>query len=81
MTLERGDACCFPQGPAGVHRLRNESEEAARLVIFSTPADRPMSTFYPDEDTVAIHLSDHEGFLFSHNDRIEDYWDGEPGAT
>jgi hypothetical protein len=39
-----------------------------------------MSAFYPDEDTVLVSISDHEGFLFRHNDRIEGYWDGEPGA-
>jgi hypothetical protein len=40
-----------------------------------------MSTFYPDEDTVQIYISDRERWLFRHDDRIEDYWDGEPGAT
>ena len=79
--LSAGDICCFPQGPTGAHRLSNDSEEPARLIVFSTSTDRPMSTFYPDEDTVLIHISDRERLLFRHEDRIEDYWDGEPGAT
>ena len=79
--LSAGDICCFPQGPTGAHRLRNDSKEPARLIVFSTSTDRPMSTFYPDEDTVLIHISDRERLLFRHDDRIEDYWDGEPGAT
>jgi uncharacterized cupin superfamily protein len=79
--LSAGDICCFPQGPTGAHRLRNDSEEPARLIVFSTSTDRPMSTFYPDEDTVLIHISDRERLLLRHEDRIEDYWDGEPGAT
>ena len=79
--LSAGNVCCFPQGPTGAHRLRNDSEEPARLIVFSTSADRPMSAFYPDEDTVLIHISDRERLLFRQDDRIEDYWDGEPGAT
>ena len=79
--LSAGDICCFPQGPTGAHRLRNDSGEPARLIVFSTSTDRPMSTFYPDEDTVLISISDRERLLFRHADRIEDYWDGEPGAT
>jgi hypothetical protein len=58
----------------------NDSAEPARLVVFSTPDDRPRSTFYPEDDTVLIHTADGERWLFRHADRIEDYWDGEPGA-
>jgi len=80
-VLSAGDICCFPQGPIGAHRLGNDGGEPARLIVFSTSTDRPMSTFYPDEDTVLIHVSDRERLLFRHGDRIEDYWDGEPGAA
>jgi uncharacterized cupin superfamily protein len=80
-TLGRSDICCFPQGPAGAHALRNDSEHPARLIVFSTQTNRPMSAFYPDEDAVLIRISDHEGFLFRNSDQIEDYWDGEPGAA
>lgn len=69
--LSTGDLCCFPQGPTGAHRLCNESEEPARLVVFSTSSDRPMSTFYPDEDTVLIYISDGEQLLFRRSDAIE----------
>jgi uncharacterized cupin superfamily protein len=79
-TLSAGDICCFPQGPTGAHRLGNDGKDSARLIVFSTPAGRPMSAFYPDEGTVLVSISDNEGFLFRHDDRIEDYWDGEPGA-
>jgi uncharacterized cupin superfamily protein len=79
--LSAGDICCFPQGPSGAHRLGNDSEQPARLVVFSTSTDRPMSAVYPDEGTVLIYVSRQKRFLFRHEDRIEDYWDGEPGAT
>jgi uncharacterized cupin superfamily protein len=79
-TLSTGDICCFPQGPTGAHRLSNDSRDSARLIIFSTPTGRPMSAFYPEQNTVVVSISDDEGFLFRYDDRIEDYWDGEPGA-
>jgi uncharacterized cupin superfamily protein len=78
--LSAGDICCFPQGPTGAHQLRNEHQDVSRVIVFSTSTDRPMSTFYPDEGTVLICISDRERLLFRHDDRIEDYWDGEPGA-
>jgi uncharacterized cupin superfamily protein len=80
-ALSAGDICCFPQGPAGAHQLRNDSDQPARAIVFSTSTDRPMSIFYPDEGTVLIYLSNREQLLFRHEDRLEDYWDGEPGAT
>jgi uncharacterized cupin superfamily protein len=80
-VLRCGDIPCFPEGPTGAHRLLNGSKEAVRLIVFSTSERRPMSAFFPDDGTVLVHVSDHEGFLFRHDDQIEDYWDGEPGAA
>jgi uncharacterized cupin superfamily protein len=79
-VLRSSDILCFPEGPAGAHRLLNDSEDAVRVIVFSTPTGRPMSAFFPDDGTVLVRVSDHEGFLFRHDDQIEDYWDGEPGA-
>lgn len=78
--LSAGDVCCFPEGPAGAHQLRNDSPQPARMVIFSSPTTRPSSTVYPEEDTFLIKVSDRERLLFRNADRIEGYWDGEPGA-
>jgi uncharacterized cupin superfamily protein len=79
-VLAPGDVLCFPEGPAGTHRLSNPGDEQVRLIVFSTPPDGPMSAFYPDDATVVVRVSDHEGFRFRLDDQIEDYWDGEPGA-
>jgi uncharacterized cupin superfamily protein len=79
-VLQPGDTVCFPQGPTGAHQLRNDGGASARVVIFSTPAGRPMSAFYPDDGTVLIRIPGHEGLVFREADQIEDYWDGEPGA-
>ena len=80
VALSPGDIVCFPQGPAGAHRLVNNTDDVARLIVFSTDTRRPMSAFFPDSGTVLIRVSDHEGFLFRHDDQIDDYWDGEPGV-
>jgi uncharacterized cupin superfamily protein len=77
--LAAGDICCFPQGPAGSHRLSNDGEEPAELIVFAAPVGRPMSTVYPDDGTVVIDTGG-ERLRFRDADRIEDYWDGEPGA-
>ena len=79
-VLRPGDTVCFPQGPTGAHQLRNDGDATARVVVFSTPAGRPMSAFHPDDGTVLIHIPGHEGLLFREADQIEDYWEGEPGA-
>jgi len=79
-TLSAGDICCLAQGPDGAHQFHNTGEHSARLVVFSAPAGQPMSAFYPDDGTVLVAMSDDEGFLFNDADRIDDYWDGEPGA-
>lgn len=79
-VLRSGDILCFAEGPTGSRQLLNDSEEAVRLIAFSTPAGRPMSAFFPHDGNVLVRLSDHDGFLFRHDDQIEDYWDGEPGG-
>jgi uncharacterized cupin superfamily protein len=79
--LDPGDLVCFAEGPAGAHRLLNHGHSTARLITFSTPIGRPTSTFYPDEETVAIRVPGQGGLRFSVRDQVDDYWDGEPGAA
>ncbi len=50
------------------------------MIIFSTPTSQPVSAFHPEENTVLVRISDREGFLLRHDDRIEDYCDGESAA-
>jgi uncharacterized cupin superfamily protein len=79
-ALATGDLVGFPEGPDGAHRLSGAGAEPARVLVISTPPGRPSATVHPDEGTAVLRLSDHEGFRFRLSDRIEDYWDGEPGA-
>ncbi|MDQ6732405.1 MAG: hypothetical protein M3022_19480 [Actinomycetota bacterium] len=39
--LTGGDITCFPQGPTGVHQLRNDSENSVRVgLLHAQPATR-----------------------------------------
>jgi uncharacterized cupin superfamily protein len=74
------DIVGFPEGRSGGHQLSNPGPEPARVLVISTPVGQPSGTFSTEEGTVVVRLSDREGFRFRLSDRVDDYWDGEPGA-
>jgi uncharacterized cupin superfamily protein len=45
--LDAGDLVCFPDGPAGAHRLANRGESAVRVLFLSTTG-LPANVCYPD---------------------------------
>jgi uncharacterized cupin superfamily protein len=45
--LEAGDLVCFPEGPAGAHRLLNRGESVVRALLLSTTG-LPANVCYPD---------------------------------
>ncbi len=47
------DVVCFPDGPAGAHGVRNETQETVRVLMFST-VSYPAATVYPDSGKVGI---------------------------
>ena len=47
--LRPWDVAWFVRGPAGAHGLRNDTDEPARIVFFSTVSD-PELAVYPDEE-------------------------------
>lgn len=51
--LRPWDAAWFVRGEAGAHQLRNDTDEPARVVFFSTVAD-PEVAVYPDEDKIGV---------------------------
>lgn len=67
--LRPGDVAAFPEGEAGAHALANETDENARVAIFSTL--RRGSVAYPDSAKVGAG-----GRYFRVADAV-DYWDGE----
>jgi uncharacterized cupin superfamily protein len=74
--LEPWDVVCFPRGPEGAHGIRNETEETARLLMFSTVVV-PTATVYPDSDKVGIWTGDPETDVLVRRESAVDYYDGE----
>jgi uncharacterized cupin superfamily protein len=74
--LSPWDIACFPRGPEGAHAVRNETDETARVLMFSTVVI-PTATVYPDSDKVGIWTGDKEtDVLVRRSSRVE-YYDGE----
>jgi uncharacterized cupin superfamily protein len=52
-VLEPWDCAWFPRGERGAHQVRNDSDEVARVVIFSSLAD-PEVAVYPDTGRIGV---------------------------
>lgn len=46
-ALQAGDLVCFPEGPAGAHRLINRGDQVVRMLCLSTTG-LPVNVCYPD---------------------------------
>jgi uncharacterized cupin superfamily protein len=75
-TLEPWDVVRFPKGPAGAHGIRNETDEPARVLMFSTVVT-PTATVYPDSDKLAVWTGDKATDLIVRRESGVDYFDGE----
>ena len=69
-----GDARGFGAGYA--HDVRNETDETARVLMFSTVVN-PSATVYPDSDKVGIWTGDKETDVLVRRSSRVDYYDGE----
>jgi len=56
--LEPWDIVFFPAGPAGAHLVRNDSDSAARVAMFSSSGATVGTVVYPDSDTVWVWTDD-----------------------
>lgn len=74
--LDPWDVVCFPRGPEGAHGIRNETEEPARVLMFSTVVV-PTATVYPDSDKVGVWTGDPETDVLVRRDSAVGYYDGE----
>lgn len=76
-TLPRGELVCFPRGPTGAHKVTNRSDQAARVLMFSSSRE-PAVAVYPDSDKVGVWPGSGESGLMLHrSDGNVEYWDGE----
>jgi uncharacterized cupin superfamily protein len=76
--LEPFDLLFFPTGPDGAHQLRNDSDEPARILMWSTVVF-PTATSYPDSGKVGVYTGDKSEDLIVERSSKVDYFHGESG--
>lgn len=74
--LSPWDVAFFPRGPEGAHGIRNETEESARVLMFSTVVV-PTATVYPDSDKIGIWTGDPESDVLVKRESAVGYYEGE----
>ena len=72
------DVVFFPRGLDGAHQVRNDGEQSARVLMWSTVA-HPTATVYPDSDKVAVWTGNSADDVIVPRDRGVGYWHGEGG--
>ena len=74
--LEPGDLACFPDGPAGAHRVVNRGDGPARVMLLSTQG-LPVNACFPDSGKWLIsNTADATALVFREADAV-DYWQNE----
>jgi uncharacterized cupin superfamily protein len=75
--LHRGDVMRFASGPSGAHKLINRSDQAARVIMFSSSAE-PAVAVYPDSDKIGVWTpNENDKLMVRRADGNIDYYDGE----
>ena len=72
------DLLFFPRGPEGAHQIRNDTDEPARIVMWSTVVF-PTATSYPDSGKVGVYTGDDSEDLIAERSSAVDYFHGESG--
>jgi uncharacterized cupin superfamily protein len=76
VQLDRLDVVFFPKGPDGAHKVWNESDEPARVLMWSTLV-YPSATSYPDSDKIGVWTGfKPEDVMVKRSSNVE-YYDGE----
>jgi len=74
--LAEGDVVAFPRGDAGLHQVRNGTEEPIRVLMLSTLI-MPEVVEYADSGKIGARNAKGERILFARPGPRLDYWDGE----
>lgn len=77
-VLERGDLVCFPSGPAGAHKLMNQSDSPARTLMFSS-SRVPAVSVYPDSNKIGVWPGNEVDELVFRRDTAVPWSNGEEG--
>jgi uncharacterized cupin superfamily protein len=70
------DIVFFPTGPEGAHQIRNDSDEVARVLMWSQIVT-PSATAYPDSDKVGIWTGIKSENVLVRRSSVVDYYAGE----
>ena len=74
--LDPLDMVFFARGPEGAHQIRNETDSAVRVLMWSSVV-YPTATAYPDSDKVGVWTGDRtEDVVVPRSSRV-DYFHGE----
>jgi uncharacterized cupin superfamily protein len=74
--LEPWDVAWFAPGPEGAHEVRNDSDETARVLMFSN-IRYPGASVYPDSDKIGIWTGNEDDSLLVRRESAVEYFDGE----
>jgi uncharacterized cupin superfamily protein len=73
-VLSPGDVVHFPRGPEGAHQVRNDSDDAVRVVVADAPRS-PDIVEYPDSGKIGAVAPTSMSLHFKRD--IAEYWAGE----
>ena len=74
--LAEGDVVAFPRGDAGLHQVRNGTEEPIRVLMLSTLI-MPEVVEYPDSGKLGARDATGERILLARPGPRLEYWEGE----
>jgi uncharacterized cupin superfamily protein len=74
--LEQWDLVFFTTGPDGAHQIRNDTDETARVLMYSE-LKHPGATVYPDSDKIAVWTGNRADDLIAARSSAVDYFHGE----
>jgi uncharacterized cupin superfamily protein len=75
-ALAEWDVVFFPKGAEGAHQLRNDTEAAVRLLMFSDVIV-PTATVYPDSDKIGFWTGNPDDNVLVRRSSRVGYYDGE----
>jgi uncharacterized cupin superfamily protein len=70
------DLVFFPKGPEGAHQLLNETDDNARVLMWSTVV-LPAASVYPDSDKIGIWTGNKSDDLLAPRSANVEYFHGE----
>ena len=74
--LDQWDLVFFPSGPAGAHRVQNDTDGTVRVLMYSN-ITHPGATVYPDSDKIGVWTGNRADDLMVKRTSGVQYYEGE----